>query len=279
MRYAKTAVVKGLLAVALAVVPGAQARADATVTTLANQGVVVSDGTTRVMVDGLVVEPYALYGGLPEDGARLFRTLEGPFADIDLVLVSHRHHEHNQPAFACQFMQGSPRAHLATSAQVIGLMREKCRAFMTSSPRVQTIDPQPDRVVRLTRGGARVTVFPLSHGKRKYARIQHYGHLVELGGVTVLHVGDAALDPAVFAGSILQDVAVDVALIPYRFFEPGVGAAIVRDYMDAPLKIAVHIPPEERDEIAAWLAETNPDVRVPPGPFAVYPVSAPAERP
>lgn len=275
MRFVKAAAVKGLLALVLS----AQAQGEVTVTTLASQGAVVSDGTTRVMLDGLVVEPYALYGGLPEDGARLFRDLAGPFADIDLVLVSHRHHEHNQPAYACQFMQGSSGAHLATSAQVIGLMREKCRAFMTSSPRVQTIDPQPGRVVRLTRGGARVTVFPLSHGKRKYARIQHFGHLVELGGVTLLHVGDAALDPAVFTASKLEDATIDVALIPYRFFEPGAGTTIIREFMDAPLKIAVHIPPDERDEIAAWLAETNPDVRVPPGPFTVYRVPASADSP
>jgi len=270
MRYVKAAIVKGVLALALS----GPVFADATITTLANQGVVVSDGTTRVMLDGLVVEPYALYGGLSEEGARLFRNLEGPFADIDLVLVSHRHHEHNQPAYACQFMQDSSTARLATSAQVIGLMREKCRDFMTTSNRVQTIDPQPGRVVRLTRGNAQVTVFPLSHGKRKYARIEHFGHLVELGGVTLLHVGDAALDPAVFEGSVLQDAAVDVALVPYRFFEPGPGATIVRQFMDAPLKIAVHIPPDERDEIAAWLAETHPDVRVPEGPFTVYRVAA-----
>jgi L-ascorbate metabolism protein UlaG (beta-lactamase superfamily) len=275
MRYGKAAVVKGLLALALS----ATAHGEATVTTLANQGVVISDGTTRVMVDGLVVEPYALYGGLSEEGARLFSNREGPFADIDLVLVSHRHHEHNQPKHACRFMQGSADARLVTSGQVIGLMREKCRDFMTRSERVRQIDPQPDRVVRLTRGGARVTVFPLSHGKRKYARIQHFGHLVELGGVTLLHVGDAALDPAVFEGSILQDAAIDVALVPYRFFEPGAGAAIVQRYMDAPLKIAVHIPPDERDEIAAWLAETRPDVHVPEGPFAEFRVTPGADRP
>ena len=275
MRYVKAAAVKGLLALVLS----APAHGEVTVTTLANQGVVVSDGATRVMLDGLVVEPYALYGGLPENGVRMFRNLEGPFADIDLVLVSHRHHEHNQPSYACEFMQGSADARLVTSGQVIGLMREKCRDFMTNSTRVRTIDPQPGRVVRLERGGARVTVFPLSHGKRKYARIQHFGHLVELGGVMLLHVGDAALDPTAFKGSVLQGAAIDVALIPYRFFEPGPGSAIVKEFMDAPLKIAVHIPPDEREEIAAWLAETRPEVRVPYGPLEVFAVSAGSTSP
>jgi L-ascorbate metabolism protein UlaG (beta-lactamase superfamily) len=270
MRYTRAAAVKGLLALALC----GPAHGDVTITSLASQGVMVSDGETRVLLDGLVVEPYALYGGLSAEAARMFDALEGPFADIDLVLVSHRHHEHNQPAHACRFMRGSPGARLVTSEQVIGLMREKCRDLMTGSPRVRAIDPQPGTAVRLVQGGARVTVFPLSHGTRKFARITNFGHLVELGGVTLLHVGDAAPDPAAFEQAGLRDVAIDVAFVPYRYFEPGPGTAIVSRYMDAALKIAVHIPPGEFEEIAAWLREADPSVRIPAEPLTVYEYSA-----
>lgn len=269
MRFSRAAFVNSLLLAALC----GPAAADVTVTTLANQGVVVSDGATRVMVDGLVVEPFSIYGGLPADAVGLFERREGPFADVDLVLVSHRHHEHNQPAHACRFMQNS-RALLVTSGQVIGLMREKCRTFMTTSDRVREIDPQPGSAVRLTIGDARISVFPLSHGTRKYARIQHFGHLIELGGVTVLHVGDAAVDESGFEAAGLQDRVIDVALVPFRYFEPGRGQAIVRRYMDARVKIAVHIPPDELEEVRAWLAETRPGVHVPQGPLEVFEVSA-----
>lgn len=272
MRCTKAAVVKAVLLAGLC----GPAVAEVTVTTLANQGMLVSDGDTRVMVDGLVVEPYSIYGGLTPEAVGLFERLEGPFADVDLVLVSHRHHEHNQPAHACRFMQRS-QARLATSAQVIGLMREKCRAFITGSDRVRQIDPQPGRIVRLQAGGARVSVFPLSHGPRKYARIQNYGHLIELGGVRVLHVGDAAIDETGFEQSgVLDGPAPDVALIPFRFFEPGRGLDIVRRYMDAPLKIAVHIPPDELGEVRDWLAEAHPGVRVPGGPLEVFVIDGPA---
>ena len=269
MRFLKTLAVNGLVLAAL----GGPAAADVTVTTLANQGVVISDGVTRVMIDGLVVDPYSIYAGLPASAAGLFERREGPFADVDLVLVSHRHHEHNQPAYACRFLQNS-RAQIVTSGQVIGLMREKCRTFMTTSERVREIDPQPGSAVDLQVGQAHITVFPLSHGKRKYARIQHFGHLVEMGGVTVLHVGDAAVDERDFEAAGLQDRSLDVALIPFRFFEPGRGEAIVQRYMNARVKIAVHIPPDELEEVRAWLAETRPEVHVPAGPLEVFAVSA-----
>jgi len=235
-------------------------QADVTITKLANAGVVLTSGETRVMIDGMVVEPYSVYGSLPPEAIPSFNQALAEFADIDLALVSHRHHEHNQPEFACGFMQASQKTELYTSAQVIGLMREKCRQFMTTSPRVHEIDPQYGQPTLLEVGDARVTVFPLSHGTRKDARIQNYGHLVEMGGVSVLHIGDAAMMPEEFERAGLSQRKVDVALIPFLYFQPGPGSDLVKRYLDAPLKIAVHIPPDEVAEVKAYMSESFPRV-------------------
>ena len=159
-------------------------------------------------------------------------------------------------------MQASSDTRLETSAQVLGLMREKCREFVTTSPRIRTIDPQYGAHHEITKSDARVTVFPLSHGTRKYARIQNYGHLVEVGGITLLHIGDAAMNPADFERAGLGEQRVDVALIPFWFFQPGPGVAVIETYMDAALKIAVHIPPGEMEEVKEHLSENFPKVLI-----------------
>lgn len=237
-------------------------QADLTITQLANEGVIVSDGETRIMIDGMVVEPYSVYGGLPAEAASLFDRVSGAFAGVDLALASHRHHDHNQPLFACRFMQQSEGTIFVSSSQVLGLMREKCRQLVTTSPRVSEIDPQYGDPHMFSQGSAAVTVFPLSHGSRKYAKIQNYGHLIEMGGVTVLHIGDAAMDPADFERAGLGQVRIDVAMIPFWYFQPGPGAEVISQYLDAPLKIAVHIPPGEMEEIQAYLREAYPLVKI-----------------
>ncbi len=253
---------KGRVAAELLLLLGfcATSQADVTITKLANAGVVLTSGETRVMIDGMVVEPYSVYGSLPPKAIPSFNQALAEFADIDLALVSHRHHEHNQPEFACDFMRASQGTVLHTSGQVIGLMREKCRQFMTTSPRVHEIDPQYGRSVLIEAAGARVTVFPLSHGTRKDARIQNYGHLVEMGGASVLHIGDAAMKPEDFERAGLAQSKIDVALIPFLYFQPGPGSDLVKRYLDAPLKIAVHIPPGELEEVKAYMAESFPKV-------------------
>jgi L-ascorbate metabolism protein UlaG (beta-lactamase superfamily) len=242
-------------------------QADVVLTQLANEGVIIESGPTRIMIDGMVVEPYSVYGGLPEAAVPDFKAASGPFGDIDLALVSHRHHDHNQPRFACAFMQASSVTRLESSAQVLGLMREKCRKFVTTSPRVSEIDPQYDAHHVITQDDARVTVFPLSHGTRKYARIQNYGHLVEIGGVSVLHIGDAAMNPADFERAGLAERKLDVALIPFWFFQPGPGADVIKAYLDAPLKIAVHVPPSEMAEVKSYMADAYPNVMILEQPF------------
>jgi L-ascorbate metabolism protein UlaG (beta-lactamase superfamily) len=238
------------------------ALADVTITQLANEGAVISDGHTRVMIDGMVVEPYSIYAGLPEQAAADFSRASGPFAGIDLVLASHRHHDHNQPAFACEFMLTSTASVMVTSAEVIGLMREKCRSFVTSSERIRAIEPQPGAPVVVEEGGATVTVFLLSHGKRKYAKIQNFAHLVELGGVKVLHIGDGAMDPEAFEAAGLAGVEADVAFIPVWFFRPGPGGKVIEGFLDAPLKIAVQIPPDEVAEAREYLDANYPGVQL-----------------
>ena len=234
--------------------------ADITLTQLANEGVIISDGETRILIDGMVVEPYSVYGGLPPEVAPLFEQVSGPFAGIDLVLASHRHHDHNQPLFACQFLQSSSATRFVSSPQVIGLMREKCRTFMTTSPRVDEINPPYGEPHVIQMEGARVTIFPLSHGTRKYARIQNYGHLIEMGGMILLHIGDAAMDPLDFARAGLDKVEIDVALIPFWYFQPGPGSEVMTKFLDAPNKIAVHIPPGEMDEVKGYMSEEFPQV-------------------
>ena len=254
MCYRKRAVSALLLAFGLGT-----AAADVNLQQLANGGVAIDDGVTRVIIDGLVVEPYAINAGLPPEAVDDFEQAAGPFGGVDLALASHRHHDHNQPAFACEFLQASETTRLVTSAEVIGLMREKCRAFVTGSDRVVAIDPQPGAPVVLEEGDVRVTVFRLSHGKRKFANIENFAHLVEAGGVRLLHIGDAAMDPVAFEQAGLGGLEIDVAFIPVWFFQPGPGEAVIKAFMDAPRKFAVQVPPDEAPAARAYLAEKYPE--------------------
>jgi L-ascorbate metabolism protein UlaG (beta-lactamase superfamily) len=237
--------------------------ADVVVTRLANGGVILSDGqSTSVMIDGMVTTPFSIYAGLPEADREQFFKAVGPFLGIDLALVSHQHHQHNQPDTACAFLRNSPDTVFASSSQVIDLVREKCREYVTTSKNVQIIDPQYDQPVTLHAGDATVTVFLLSHGHGRNSTIKNFGHLVEIGGMKVLHVGGADMDPADFARAGVDKMNIDVALVPFLFYQPGPGPAILDSYLNAPHQIAEQIPPDEMPEVKAYMQVEYPQVLI-----------------
>jgi len=237
--------------------------ADVTITQLANEGVILSDGgSARVMIDGLVVEPYSLYSGLPPDVSDQLLQASGPFSGIQLALASHQHHDHNQPAYACQFLQVSTWTRFVSSAQVIDLMREKCREFVDASSRVQIINPRYGHVSVIRLGDVKVTAFRLSHGAGKYAALQNFAYLVEIGGLRILHIGDAAIDPQDFIRADVGKLGADVALVPFWFYQPGPGGETLHQFLDAPHQIAVHIPPAEMEDVETYLRAEYPQVVV-----------------
>ncbi len=238
-------------------------QADVIVTQLANEGIMLSDGgENQVMIDGMVTEPYSLYGGLPENVVALYSKASGPFAEVDVALVTHQHHDHNQPAASCQFMQKSTGTLLVSSQQVVDLMHEKCRQLAVAGPRIKVIDPQYGQPEVMQLGDVTITAFRLSHGGGKYAVLQNFGFLVEIGGMRVLHVGDADMDAADFIRAGVHSMDIDIAVLPFWYFAPGPGGELVSTYIDAPHKIANHIPPGEMAETKEYMQGAYPEVLI-----------------
>ena len=92
--------------------------------------------------------------------------------------------------------------------------------------------------------------------------MQNYGHLVTIGGVRVLHVGDVEVSRKAFAPYDLADKEIDVAFVPYWFFGSDEGVAIIRDLVNPARVIACHIPPAQRAEVIAQFAQGYPGVHV-----------------
>ena len=256
-------VVKLAMVMVLAMSLPSKAQADVIVIRLANGGVILSDEKdTSIMIDGLVTEPYSIYAGLPNEVSTQLLQAAGPFSGIDLAVSSHQHHQHDQPVAACAFLQKSPGTRFTSSAQVIDLLREKCRQFVTGSKSVQVVDPQYGQPITVQAGDATVTIFLLSHGGGRNSVVKNFGHLVEIGGMRVLHLGGADMDPTDFARAGVDKMNVDIALIPFLFFQPGPGPDIVGTYLNAPNQIADQIPPGEMAEVKSYMLAEYPDVLI-----------------
>lgn len=210
------------------------------VTWLANEGVLLSVGAKQVLIDAFIPEPYSIYTALPPATAAQMLAGEAPFDDIELALASHRHRDHFEPEFARRYLEANKQTRFMSSPQVT--------AALADHERVETIWPDRDRTMRLSRNGIDVEFFRLSHGTGRFASIQNLGHLIEIDGYRIVHIGDAAMDAANFAPFALAHRDIDVALVPYWYFASDGGRRLVAEHLPARLTIAVHLPRPGEDD-------------------------------
>lgn len=236
---------RAYLATILVILGGCSAavRAPLEVYWLANEGVLLRSADQAVLIDAFVPEPYSIYTALPAPVAADMLAGAAPFDAVDLALVSHVHRDHFQPSFAARYLAANPDVKLVSSPQVVELLEGNH----------ERLYPGPGESMRVRHGAIEVQLLNLSHGSGPVAAIQNLGHVVELGGYRVAHVGDAEENDANFARYEQAFENLDVALIPYWYFVSDRGRALVNRRLQAPLQIAVHIPRsgEDDDNLAA----------------------------
>jgi len=242
-----------ILSFALAGTGGPWARADsgAQVTYLANAGVLVEHGDTKVLIDPLFRLNHEYYRSLP--GAMENGLLNGdpPFDGVDAVLVTHYHLDHFSPNLLLNYLMINADTVLFAPEQAVDALRRY--ATDEDAPLME-----------------RVTVLNLSHFGEPFrqdlgnllveaVRIPHSGwpdanrgtqnlaYRVTLdGAATVIHLGDAAPQADLFGQfeDFWKQRAAQLVLTPYWFFLEDDGTIILETTLGATASVGVHVPSE-----------------------------------
>jgi L-ascorbate metabolism protein UlaG (beta-lactamase superfamily) len=191
-----------LLAV-LAAGLSAPARAQVSVTYLANEGVLVEGGGARILIDALFRDSMDPYARHPRDVQEQLETGARPYDGIALALATHFHLDHWDAGAVTRFLRTHPAALFASTEHGTAMMpydvRDRARNLWPASGGTSSLDV----------AGVKVTAFPLKHGAT-----QNLGYRLELAGRKLVHLGDA--DPSEENFRTLTTAGnVDVALVPF----------------------------------------------------------------
>lgn len=266
------------------------------VTWLGTAGFLISDGTTRLLVDPFVsragILAVALRQALPVDDGRVADWIDRVGAQgTAAVLVTHSHYDHamDAPAFAQRTgaqVVGSPST--CNVALGYGLAPERCTAIAVSTP------------TTVTYGDFRVTFRPSEHGPALFGRIPYpgtidaplkppasasayklgatYGLVIEHPLGTIVHHGSASWLPDTYRGVQAEVVLLGLAgradtAVYVQNVVRAVGAKRVvpmhfDDFfrsLDQPLRPLVGV---NLDEFFTTMAEAHPDIKIEALPLA-----------
>jgi L-ascorbate metabolism protein UlaG (beta-lactamase superfamily) len=229
------------------------------ITYIANEGALISSGDKQVLIDGLHREYKPDYMYPPPALLEKLEKADKPFDEVDIILVSHVHLDHFHPQSVGLHLKNNPRALLLSSDQVVASVANEFGEYRAISSRVKPISWRwKEKVVRRERGIS-ITFLGLRHANKQFESVQNLGHIIELGGKKLLHIGDADMPVENFERFNLADERIEVAFIPYWYLLYPLGQSIVKEHIKPRHIIAVHISPAESAKVSEQIKRVFPE--------------------
>lgn len=247
-----------IFSAAMSTVGAEEPKPPLTVTYVANEGFIVECRDKKIAID-------ALFGGgesreyvMPSDSViDLMKTAQPPFDSIDVIAVTHWHHDHFEPGIVMSHLRHNLRGVLVCSPQVAERM-QKVDGFSEVSGRIQVISAPVDSVVAINVNALGIVAIPGKHGQYididestgekvdLHRDVQHLEYLISMYGRRVYHGGDAPLnDMERYSRLGFGRDATDLALVPW--FTPdkieSFRETLIRDVIKGETIVLMHLWP------------------------------------
>lgn len=180
------------------------------VTYVGNAGFLVKIGDKKILIDALFKGFEGDYEISQEIQEKL-TLAEAPFDNVDLILVTHAHGDHVDPAMVSEHMKNNPRAIFASTQQLVDYLKDSTNRSIGFNPTKAISDKKEIR-------GIHVESFLLPHGPD--SRIINVGFLVTVNGITFFQTGDADLEQFTFEefrSLHLHERKIDLAFVQHYF--------------------------------------------------------------
>ena len=227
-----------------------RALADAEAMYLANAGLMVTHGDTKILFDPLFRNDYGTYQLVPADIEAALMAGEPPFAGIDAVFISHNHGDHFSAADLLDYLRRHQQVKLYAPIQAT----ESLLYFATDDDadvvtRITGLDIQyGDSATELAYDNLRIEAFHIPHSgwPERKPEVHNLAFRVSIDDFTVLHMGDADTRDEHFAidGERWQAGSLNTAFPPYWYFTSADGRAVLGSRLKPRNAIGVHVPVE-----------------------------------
>lgn len=228
---------------------------------LANEGVLLSTGSTAVVIDGLFGEGLPEYPVVPAAARDSLERALGPYGSIRAVLATHPHDDHFDPVAVGRHLAANPRAVFVGHPAAAEALAEEVDGFEAIAGRVLAPALEYGEEVEIDANGVSVRVLAVPHDGGP-DRIGHRAYVVELGGRRYVHTGDGPSGPGDLTPFDLPAAAIDTAFVPFWILYDEAGRRIVAEEIAPDRVVAIHLSREDAARRARRVREAMPSAEV-----------------
>lgn len=233
------------------------------VTYIANEGFLISSRTKNILVDALFKNPFG-YQDTPDEILKKMVLSQPPFEKIDLMLFSHAHRDHFEPAVALKVLMNHPETILVGNEIVCRELKEAAGENYTRfSQRVKNINPEWGTIVGESINGTKIKIFPVNHStpEQPYMTL---AFILDMDGTNVLHLGDIypPANEEYFKTFELQKENIAVAFIDPFFLLDETGKQMAAEFIQPGQIVPMHMRPNEVGRYARDLSKLYSNINV-----------------
>jgi L-ascorbate metabolism protein UlaG (beta-lactamase superfamily) len=186
-----------------------------TLTRIANSGVMLASGESKVLIDALFDMPPSDYRAPAPEVLEKIMKGAPPFDGVDLVLVTHNHPDHFAAPLAVRALESSPQAMLVAPEDAVAEMRKE-QDWPRVAARVVPLDLKiGEKAEREITGISLAACRTLHSGQREEP--MNLMFRLRLNGWRVFHEGDADATLDEYRKFGLEEAKIDLALVHFWF--------------------------------------------------------------
>ena len=247
-------------------------RKDLQITYIANEGFLLKTSTKKVLIDALFKEGYGIFSVPSKEVTAQIMDSKDPFDSINLLLLTHYHKDHCDPALINEYLSKHKNTPFVTSQPSIVFIDGTCFGFIGKKKQFNVITPDINRSISKTINNIPVKVFGLKHLSFYKDSIDleetmfNVSFLIEMDGIKIFHSGD--IEITAFKEYIAKNKkwtdSIDVAFLNCSLFKSGVpDLEYILKTLHPEYIVLMHILPAEAEEWSAKIKKLKmifPDI-------------------
>ncbi len=220
---------------------------------LGNEGVMVSEGNSKILFDPFFHNHYNTYTLVPDNIRQSLFAGSPPYHDIDILFISHAHEDHFNAQDVLSFLQKHKNSRLIAPQDAAGQV-----LFLNTSDELKTRITSiklnyGDPPIQFKSGSITVEAVRIPHaGWPKRASVANIVYRVTMSdGISLIHMGDADVDDTHFSRNdrFWKQSMSDLALPPYWFMLSQQGLDILDQRINAKRSIGIHVDAKVPDAL------------------------------
>ena len=211
------------------------------VTSIANEGVLITSNNTQIIVDGLYENVYPQFDTPTSDQIDTLLNSDGDIK-TNIMLITHKHGDHFSAKLTAEFLKAGRDNIAVGPQQVIDEVTQYATENDISFQQNQTlaINPSNDSSVISTINEVTLTTFRFDHENEQFKNIENNVYLLEVEGQRILHIGDAKMSFEPFQTKLASQ-EIDLSILPFWFISNDIGNKIINEHLNKSEIVLAHI--------------------------------------